>query len=181
MLQTKEKIIKWLDKYGVSYYTIRDDLTVDVSVDVNLAHKLLDEIPIQFGIIDGSFYCEYNNLTSLKGCPIEVRGDFYCGNNKITTFTDSPKLVEGDFNCGQNHVTSINDFECRVLGRFIHTCYFGQPYKIQELKGYYKESEFNHAIMNIKVPGKELENIVCEAYLQKNLPVNEVVQKKLKL
>lgn len=181
MLETKEQIIKWLDKNGVSYYTIRDDLTVDVSVDVNLGNKGLYEIPIQFGIIDGNFWCESNQLISLKGCPSEVRGDFYCGNNKLVSFKDSPKLVEGDFNCGNNHVISINDFECKVLGLFIHSGYFGQPYKIQELKPYYKESKFNHALMVVQMPGKELENIVCESYLQKNLPINDIVQKKLKI
>jgi hypothetical protein len=181
MLKTKEEIIKWLDKYDVSYYTIRDDLTVDVGVDVNLAHKRLEEIPIQFGIVDGSFYCDSNQLTSLKGCPIEVRGDFYCSGNKLTSLEYAPNLVEGNFNCAHNHLISINDLNCRIMGNFTNSYYYTQPYKIMELNGYYQESTIHKNTITVTLSGKDLENIVCEKYLQKNLPINDIKQKKLKI
>jgi hypothetical protein len=57
------------------HYKINDDLTVDVDTDVNISCKYLTNIPIQFGIVIGSFECQSNNLTSLKGCPTKV-GDF---------------------------------------------------------------------------------------------------------
>jgi hypothetical protein len=33
--------------------------------------------------VDGSFYCNHNQLTSLEGCPTYVGGDFWCNNNKV--------------------------------------------------------------------------------------------------
>ena len=57
--------------------------------------------------VDGDFYCHYNQLTSLKGCPKEVSSDFYCYHNKLTSLEGCPKKVGSNFYCSYNQLTSL--------------------------------------------------------------------------
>ncbi|MFW6130870.1 MAG: hypothetical protein ACOC56_06750, partial [Atribacterota bacterium] len=93
MLKTKKEIKKWLDKHQITNYTINDDLTVDVDENVDLSHRNLTEMPIQFNKVNGTFYCTYNQLTSLVGAPKKVFGYFYCSNNKLTSLEGAPEKV----------------------------------------------------------------------------------------
>ena len=86
MLKTIEEIEEWLKLYNIENFTILEDLSVDVHGNVNLYNKKLTHIPIQFGTVNGYFYCSDNSLTSLQGAPREVGGNFYCDNNSLTTF-----------------------------------------------------------------------------------------------
>jgi hypothetical protein len=182
MLKTKSDIIKWLHEYHIENYTINDDLTVDVDNDVNLSDKNLYEILIQFGVINGNFWCNHNKLTSFQGCPVEVRGDFYCFGNKITNFKDCPRIIEGDFNCMNNHLNSISDLNSTILGFFIHSYYCTEPYEIKEIHNYYHISAINKNAISVHISGKDLESIICEQDLQKNLPINKNNDvKKLKI
>ena len=61
----RQEIKFWLNYHRIENYTINDDLTVDVVGDVDLIRMELTEIPFQFGVIKGSFYCYKNKLTSL--------------------------------------------------------------------------------------------------------------------
>jgi len=71
-------IREWLEQMGIENYTINDDGTVDVDGDVNISNKNLTEIPIQFGKVNGNFWCNNNELTTLKGVPRIVGGIFSC-------------------------------------------------------------------------------------------------------
>ena len=83
-LTNKDDIDHWLFDHDVDGYTINDDLTVDVDGNVDLYNKNLTSIPVQFKNVDGDFYCSYNRLTSLVGCPTTVGGgSFYCFGNQI--------------------------------------------------------------------------------------------------
>jgi len=53
------------------------------------------------------FYCNNNDLTSLKGSPHTVGGDFDCNSNDLTSLKGSPHTVGGDFDCCCNKLTSI--------------------------------------------------------------------------
>lgn len=130
MLYSKEEIIKWLDLYEVKHYVINDDLTVDVKGEVVLSGRNLIELPIQFGITEGSFNCSYNNLTSLKGVPYKILGDFSCGYNELTSLQYCPKEVKGGFYCAVNQLTSIEGCPNDIPGTF----YCGEN-KIISLKG----------------------------------------------
>lgn len=79
-LTTKEEITDWLNQYDVQNFSINQDLTVDVDDTVDLRHLegLNNEIPIQFGVVSGSFWCQESNLTTLSGSPREVGGNFIC-------------------------------------------------------------------------------------------------------
>jgi len=116
---TKSEIIKWLNKYKVFKYTINDDLTIDVDGDVVLYNKQLTSIPVKFNKVNGYFYCAYNNLTTLEGCPKEVNGYFDCYNNKLTTLEGCPKVVNGNFDCSNNKLSIDDDRSIDIKGKFI--------------------------------------------------------------
>ena len=84
MYTKKEDIEKWLSEMYITSYTIRENNIVDVYEDVALTGNI-KELPVQFGKIEGSFYCQRCKLTTLKGCPYYVNGDFLCFENKLTS------------------------------------------------------------------------------------------------
>jgi len=47
-------------------YTINDDGSIDVDGEVDLSRKKLTKIPFKFRNVSGGFYCNNNQLTSLK-------------------------------------------------------------------------------------------------------------------
>jgi len=139
MLNTKEEIEKWLNKYEVENFVINDDLTVDVNGDVSLYSKLIKQFPFKFGVIIGSFYCfnnyleslknspdkvngnfncSYNNLTSLEHCSQIIGGDFDCSKNNLTSLEYCPEVINGDFNCSKNNLTSLEHCPEVIHGSF---------------------------------------------------------------
>ena len=74
--------------------------------------------------VDGDFFCNGNNLTSLEGAPKTVNGDFGCGHNKLTSLEGSPKSVGGSFYCGFNNLTSLTGAPEFVGGVF--SCGFNE-------------------------------------------------------
>ena len=79
----------------------------DVDGDVNLAQLGLAKIPVQFGQVTRSFFCNHNQLTSLLGAPQHVGGDFTCNYNRLTTLEGAPQHVGGDFYGHHNQLTSL--------------------------------------------------------------------------
>lgn len=128
----KQKIINWLDKHGITNYTINDDCTIDVDRDVNLTYKSLKKIPsfIQFGIVKGNFHCSYNELISLKGSPREVGGCFYCVINKLKSLKGTPKEIRGNFYCSKNNLTTLEGAPEKI-GKDFYCCLN----KLKSLKG----------------------------------------------
>tara|TARA_B100001175_G_C19491962_1_gene633125 strand:+ start:1267 stop:1770 length:504 start_codon:yes stop_codon:yes gene_type:complete len=104
----KNNIIKFLSDNLIKNYTINEDLSVDVIGDVFINELKLNEIPIQFGKVSGSFDCSYNFLTTLKGCPISVGGDFNCHRNKIKEIDYYPNTIGGDVNLLLNKIKEFN-------------------------------------------------------------------------
>lgn len=106
LLKRKIEIKSWLDKMKIKNYKINDDLKVDVYGDVNISGKYLNYIPVQFGKVSGNFFCNNNNLTTLKGCPIYLQYDLSCRNNNLITLEYAPKKP---YDYGQNPCTVIYD------------------------------------------------------------------------
>ena len=150
--ESKEDIGSICKRYGIKNYTINEDGTIDVDGDVDLSGKNIDKLPLKFGKVTGSFYCNdnqltslegcpskvgdgfycyYNQLTSLEGCPTEIGGGFYCSNNKLTSLEGSPSEVGGDFVCSDNQLTSLEGCPNRVGGDFV--CYRNQ---LVDVKGF---------------------------------------------
>lgn len=105
----EQKIIAWLEKYDIENYTLVSEqgLAVDVAGDVELFGKDLEEIPIQFNHIEGSFDCSGNNLKSLKGCPRVVEILFNCSHNQLTSLEYCPTTIFGHFDCDRNMLKSL--------------------------------------------------------------------------
>jgi hypothetical protein len=99
-------------RYGIKYYTINSDGSIDVDGNVDLRGEgfwdffgshinygerhnwTLDEFPLKFGIVSGDFDCRYNRLKSLFGCPVEVGGNFYISDNKLESLEGCPEEVD---------------------------------------------------------------------------------------
>ena len=116
---------------------------IDADGDVDLSHRNLKILPIQFNQVNGNFYCGYNNLTSLKGCPTTVNGNFYCYNNQLTSLEGCPKYVGGNFYCQDNRLTSLEGCPTTVNGNF----YCGNN-KLTSLEGCPEFIKGNWAIDN---------------------------------
>jgi hypothetical protein len=155
MLQTKEEIENWLNKYSITNYTIKDDLIVDVDTHVFLSHKFLTEIPIQFGVVKGGFFCAKNKLQSLKGVPHTITGSFHCEDNELKNLDYAPKLVNEDFNCCRNPIKNIKNFRSQIDGDFAHSYMSDKKCEIKELKSLYKKVE-NNLETAVVIHGKNL-------------------------
>ena len=93
---TKEQI-EFLDKvcFGRDNWKLNENGEVDVDGNVYMSSMNLTEIPVRFGSVGGSFHCNDNQLTSLKGCPKSIRHTFYCYYNNLTNYFKTIK--EKDF------------------------------------------------------------------------------------
>jgi hypothetical protein len=68
--------------------------------------------------VGGSFYCTFNNLTSLENCPSSVGENFSCTCNLLTSLKGAPKTVGGFFDCRGNNLTSLAGAPKTVGGFF---------------------------------------------------------------
>lgn len=110
------QVIKWLVEMNINKYTINGDLSVDVNQSVLLGSIKLIEIPIQFGIVNGDFFIDNNELVSFKGFPKKVTGYLDCSHNKITNMVGSPTSIGGFFNCYDNNITSLKGGPIEIEG-----------------------------------------------------------------
>lgn len=198
---SKDEVEAWLNKMGIEKYTINDDLTVDVNDHVNLIERKLNEIPIQFGIVTGTFSIYGNQLRTLKGCPTRVGRNFSCGRNKLTSLKYCPIEVGGEFVFEGNKISSLEHapesvavFVCydkdiktlkslktKVSDHFIHLC-ANLEEKIEELKHLYSYNADNLHEYQLILSPQQLQSIQYEDELRLNLPVNrEQSNKKLKI
>ena len=104
---SEDQVVKLCKKYKIKNYYINLDLSIDVEGSVSLNNLKLSSLPLRFSRVGGSFYCSYNQLTTLEGSPREVGGGFYCYNNHLTTLEGGPREVEGYFDCRYNLLTTL--------------------------------------------------------------------------
>ena len=112
LFESFEDITEICRKYNIKYYTINQDVSIDVN-NVNLWNKKLTKLPIKFNKVI-NFWCSYNQLTTLEGSPKEVNGNFWCNNNKLTSFEFAPKIIRGEFECQYNNIKSFEYFPSYV-------------------------------------------------------------------
>ena len=116
--ESKNSIESICIKYGIYNYTINEDGSIDVDVNVDLANKKLIELPLRFRNVGGNFWCHNSDLTTLEGCPENVGGDFTCFNNRLTSLKGCPEIIGGDFACFRNEIVSLDDCPKNVVGDF---------------------------------------------------------------
>jgi len=74
--------------------------------------------------VTDDFYCSWNRLTSLEGCPEIIGNNFSCDFNQLTSLKNGPKIVKGFFYCQNNKEQfSKEDVEkyCDVKGLILTT------------------------------------------------------------
>ncbi len=116
----EENILILCSRYGIKNYTINSDGSIDVDESVNLNHKRLTKLHLNFNHITNSFTCYGNLLVSLEGCPKSVNGNFSCGDNRLKSLKGCPEYVGAEFCCSWNQLKSLegtpqeisNDFRC---------------------------------------------------------------------
>jgi len=101
--------LKMFEKFYSNY-------VINIEGNVNISNCNLKEIPIQFGDVEGWFDCEYNHLTSLKNCPINVNLSFYCGHNLLKSLEYCPENIGKEFYFNNNSLTSLDYFPIYVGG-----------------------------------------------------------------
>ena len=106
--------------------TVLPEILKDISVDGDFfcnGNNLtsLEGAPKTVG---GNFGCGFNNLTSLEGSPSSVGGNFYCNGNKLTSLDGAPETVGGSFYCSFNYLTSLEGAPKFVGGLF--SCGFNE-------------------------------------------------------
>ena len=90
-----------------------------ITSDINLNNQNLTELPDFSGVVvNGSFYCAGNQLTSLQGAPANVSGNFHCFINQLTSLQGAPATVGGNFYCDSNQLTSLQGAPATVGGAF---------------------------------------------------------------
>ena len=107
---TKAEVIKACNTYDIRYYTINDDLSIDVDGDVYLTSINLEYLPLRFSYVSGAFLCFDNELKTLEGCPQTVGRSFSCSNNFLVSLKGCPQTVRGSFNCSYNKITDLEHF-----------------------------------------------------------------------
>jgi hypothetical protein len=119
IFESNSQIDTICEKYNIINYTINSDNSVDVDGDVDLYDEKLKSIPLNFNIVNGYFDCGYNNLTSLKGCPVRVGYGFSCYVNNLTSLQYSPQYMEnGEFSCSRNKIESLQYCTELIRGNF---------------------------------------------------------------
>jgi hypothetical protein len=124
LFENHQSIHNLCKEYGITNYTINDDLSIDVDGDVDLANRGLTKIPIKFRNVSVYFNCGGNQLTTLEGAPQSVGGDFFCTYNQLTTLEGAPQTVGGDFYCNDNQLTTLEGAPQSVSDYF--NCYNNQ-------------------------------------------------------
>ena len=90
---TKEQI-EFLDRVCDGRWELNSNGEVDVDGDVWANDMNLTEIPVKFGSV-AWFYCENNQLTSLKNCPNSINGSILIENNLLCDYFKN--INEEDF------------------------------------------------------------------------------------
>lgn len=87
--------------------SIDDNGLVSCTGSVSMRKKLR-VLPVKFSHVDGNFFCQYNELTTLEGSPATVGGDFFCNTSRnLTTLKGAPKRVDGQFRCDYSPITTL--------------------------------------------------------------------------
>ena len=75
--------------------TVSIDSNGLVSCTGNIVLKRqVHEIPVKFSRVDGNFYCNHNQLTTLKYSPTTIGGSFYCSINPLESLEGLPEKLK---------------------------------------------------------------------------------------
>jgi len=101
MLANKQDIENFLVNNLIRFFTINEDLSVDVDGDVRISYRNLTEIPVKFNIVKGDFYCCNNQIRSTNFFPKEIGNNFFYYSNEFNDLKGIVTLenIIGLWNC----------------------------------------------------------------------------------
>jgi hypothetical protein len=170
--EQEKSIVDWCEELVLFNYTINDDNTVDSSKVVNISNKKLKVIPIQFGLVYGSFNCNENKLRTLKGSPKEVYGNFFCSDNKLRTLIGGPKKVIRYY-CYRNDLISLEGCPLKIGNDDIIRCDYNRIYNIYKLfpthESYLESLDYKY-LREEKIVKKRLDKALIESGITVELP-----------
>lgn len=115
---TEQEIHDICKIYNIKNYIINPDGTIDVEGNVYIGSLDLDKLPLKFNIVNGSFDCSWNSLSTLEGSPKVVGGFFNVSNNKLTSLIGGPVNVKYSYVCSYNNLTSLEGCPIIIDGLF---------------------------------------------------------------
>lgn len=84
--------------------------------DVSLYKLYLENLPDLSDVhVYGSFSCQSNRLTTLKGSPT-LSGNFYCNDNRLISLEGCPEIIYGNLNCSYNRLETLERFPKFIMG-----------------------------------------------------------------
>lgn len=89
-----------------------------VAYEMNLREQELTTLEGCPREVKKNFYCDYNNLKSLVGGPEIVGGDFSCIGNPLETLVGGPRFVGGSFDCTNTYINNLEGAPQYVGGIF---------------------------------------------------------------
>jgi len=98
----------WLDYCSNSSWVLGEDGRVNVHGNFDCSNlNLKDFMGISFGFVKGSFKCDRNSLTTLKGAPQNVASSFSCVSNKLVSLEGGPSEVGTFYYCSKNYLRNL--------------------------------------------------------------------------
>ncbi len=112
MLNDIKEIKNWLLEYNLDKNAKYDFISKENHVEVNVLGdvkilKTIKKIPLQFGIVEGSFICMDNELESLEGAPYFVRKMFNISDNYLMSLEHAPQFIGGSCRIQDNLLKSL--------------------------------------------------------------------------
>jgi len=114
--KTKDEILEFLGKVGITKYKINDDLSVDVLQNLNIIWENIQKFPVVFNSVQGNVILTANKLESLEGLPKEIHGDLDISNNRLMTLDFCPQIVHGDFDASECYLNNLKNGPKEVMG-----------------------------------------------------------------
>lgn len=68
--------------------------------------------------INASFVCSDNNLKTLEYSPTSVGQHYYCYNNNLISLKGRPKIIKGNFDCSSNKLKTLEGRPQQIDGNF---------------------------------------------------------------
>ena len=119
----------FLHDAGIRFRERPDGSLVAVG-DVNLSRKKLAHLPdLSCVMLMGSFNCDGNCLTSLRGAPFFVLNILYAGDNQLTSLEGGPQTA-GAYYCQRNQLTTLTG-----CAEYIGAGFYAYNNKLTTLEG----------------------------------------------
>ena len=109
---------QFCDEHKIYHYEIDGQGRINTSYSVSLCDLGLEELPVKFGIVEGSFNISRNKLTNLKGCTKYIGGEFDCSDNELTSLEGCPKSIGQGFYADRNCLSDLDFIPDSMVGDF---------------------------------------------------------------